>query len=146
MDKILFHPEFVTATIYNWLPLLKSEESKEIICASLKFLVDDNRIILHAYCIMDNHIHLIWQVKGKWKSSDIKRDFLKYTAHQLKENLSLQSYRIIELLKMTEHSRSGNETHFPPWLAPPPSPWLYLLPWLVTSTLAVVVSFVQWFV
>jgi len=70
-------------------------DRKEIICASLKFLVDDNRIILYAYCIMDNHIHLIWQVKGRWTSSDIKRDFLKYTAHQFKRNL--QKYRPVEL-------------------------------------------------
>jgi len=45
MDKIFFHPEFVTATIYNWQHLLKSTENKEIVCSSLKFLVDDNRII-----------------------------------------------------------------------------------------------------
>lgn len=95
MDKIIFLPEFVTATIYNWQHLLKRIEHKEIICNSLKFLVDDNRIILYAYCIMDNHIHLIWQVKGKWKTSDVKRDFLKYTAHELKR--SIQKYQPLEL-------------------------------------------------
>ena len=50
MDKIIFHPEFATSTIYNWQHLLRKDEHKEIICNSLKFLVDDNRIILYAYC------------------------------------------------------------------------------------------------
>ena len=48
---------------------------------------------------MDNHIHLVWQVKGKWKTSDVKRDFLKFTAHELKRSimklhpLELENYR-----------------------------------------------------
>ena len=50
MDKIIFHPEFATSTIYNWQHLLRKDEHKEIVCNSLKFLVDDNRIILYAYC------------------------------------------------------------------------------------------------
>lgn len=106
MDKIFFHPEFVTATIYNWQHLLKSTENKEIICSSLKFLVDDNRIILYAYCIMDNHIHLIWQVKGKWKSSDVKRDFLKYTAHQFKRKLQSDCESELENYRATQNDRT----------------------------------------
>jgi putative transposase len=87
MDKILYHPEFVTATIYEWYPLLKENTYKQIILDSLKFLVEDNRIILYAYCIMDTHIHLIWQVKGDHTSSSVRRDFFKFTAHQFKRSL-----------------------------------------------------------
>jgi hypothetical protein len=82
MELILQHPEFVTATIHNWLPLLQPEKHKKIIEDSLIFLVKDEGIILYAYCLMNNHIHLIWQVKGNRKSSDIRRDFFKYTAQQ----------------------------------------------------------------
>ena len=49
MDKILFHPEFVTATIYEWYPLLTRTEFKQIVIDSLQFLVKDGRIILYGY-------------------------------------------------------------------------------------------------
>ena len=50
MEKIIFPPEFVTATIYEWHSLLKKEEFKQIIIDSLQFLVKEDRIILYAYC------------------------------------------------------------------------------------------------
>ncbi len=104
MELILHHPEFVTATIHNWLPLLQPEKHKKIIEDSLIFLVKDGRIILYAYCIMNNHIHLIWQVKGTRKSSDIRRDFFKYTAQQLKDSIKNDIIQL-ENFKSTQSDR-----------------------------------------
>lgn len=105
MDKIIFHPEFVTATIYEWHALLKKDEFKQIIIDSLKFLVKEDRIILYAYCLMDTHIHLIWQVKGKWLSSQVRRDFFKYTAQQFKKLLEQKYPRALHIFKSTQQDR-----------------------------------------
>ena len=78
MDKIIYLPTYLTPTIKDWKPLLKPEKYKNIILEKLKLLVDDNKIILHAYCIMHNHIHLVWQIKG---------EFLKYKKTSLKAQL-----------------------------------------------------------
>ncbi len=53
---------------------------KDIMVDSVKFLVDDKRITLNAFVIMDNHIHLIWQMLSKIKPDAVQRDFKKYTA------------------------------------------------------------------
>ena len=45
MDKIIFHPEFVTATIHEWHALLKKDDFKQIIIESLQFLVKKDCII-----------------------------------------------------------------------------------------------------
>ena len=50
MEKIIYLPVFFTATIKDWKPLLKPQKYKIIILQSLKQLVEDNKIILHAYC------------------------------------------------------------------------------------------------
>ena len=36
---------------------------------------------------MDNHIHLIWQMMGDIKPQAVQRDFMKYTAQKIKQDL-----------------------------------------------------------
>ena len=52
-------PYFITATTVNWLPLFSNPEIASIILDSLRFLIDSQRLILHAYVIMENHLHLV---------------------------------------------------------------------------------------
>ncbi len=109
MEKIIYHPEFVTATIVNWYPLLKQRKYKKIILDSLQYLVKKNKIIVYAYCIMDNHIHLIWQIKGELLQSDVRRDFLKFTAKKIKEDLEKYNPEVLSYFKSTQADR---EYHF----------------------------------
>lgn len=55
----VYWPQFFTATILEWKPLLKQDKYKDVIIESLRFLVNDKRIKLFAFVIMSNHIHLI---------------------------------------------------------------------------------------
>jgi putative transposase len=55
-------PQFFTATILEWKRLLKPDKYKDIIISSLEFLVRNKRVQVNAFVIMDNHIHLIWQM------------------------------------------------------------------------------------
>jgi REP element-mobilizing transposase RayT len=36
---------------------------------------------------MPNHIHLVWRINEKCLLEDVQRDFLKYTAQQIKFDL-----------------------------------------------------------
>ena len=54
---------------------------------------------------MDTHIHLIWQVKGKWLSSQVRRDFFKYTAQQFKKLLEQKYPRALRIFKATQQDR-----------------------------------------
>ncbi len=66
MNNYSIHwPQFYTATIIDWKFLLDNNIFKNIIISSLKYLVDNKKIKLHALVIMDNHIHLIWLVLGE---------------------------------------------------------------------------------
>ncbi len=78
---------FFTATILDWKQLLKPDAHKKIIMDSLKFLVEDKRIFLYAFVIMPNHIHLLWRMQENHELHDVQRDFLKYTAQQIKFRL-----------------------------------------------------------
>jgi len=79
--------QFFTATILEWRHLLKPDKYKQIILDSLRFLVEQKRIKVYGFVIMINHIHVIWHIQPEHKRENVQRDFLKYTAQQIKSNL-----------------------------------------------------------
>ena len=83
-----YHPQFFTATILEWKHLLTEDKYKDIIIESLRFLVKEKRVIIYAFVIMPNHIHLIWQIQGGHKKENVQRDFLKFTAQKIKYDLT----------------------------------------------------------
>jgi putative transposase len=81
------NPQFFTATILNWQPLLKDDIFKMILTDSLSFLTHTQRVIIYSFVVMPNHIHLIWQIRSGHDRPSVQRDFLKYTAYKMLEVL-----------------------------------------------------------
>lgn len=65
------YAQFVTVTCLDWKPVLATETAKEIVVNSLRFLNKLNRIDIFAFCIMDNHMHLIWQLLNENRREDV---------------------------------------------------------------------------
>ena len=100
------YPQFYTATILEWKHLLASDIHKNIIVESLQFLVREKRIILNAFVVMSNHIHLIWQPMFGFTPKDIQASFMKYTAKQLKHSLLVNDLPMLEELKVNKYDRN----------------------------------------
>ena len=100
------HPQFFTATILQWKKLLTPDKYKVVIVESLRFLVTQNRIFVYAFVIMPNHIHLIWQMKDGINSSHVQRDFLKYTAQQIKFDLQKNHPEVLEHFRVNVKDRN----------------------------------------
>ena len=100
------HPQFFTATILEWKHLLKPDKYKDIVVGSLKFLVQNGRIKLFGFVLMPNHIHIIWQMRENVKSADVQRDFLKYTAQQMKFDLQQNHPAVLEKFRVKLKDRS----------------------------------------
>lgn len=99
------YPQFYTATILEWKHLLADDKHKDILINSLQFLVNDKRIILNAFVIMSNHIHLIWQPTFHFTLTDTQSSFMKYTAQQLKRSLSDGDKAMLEEFKVNMYDR-----------------------------------------
>ncbi len=56
------------------------QQYKDIVVDSLKFCQKEKGLIVHAWCLMTNHIHLIVGRKKEDKIESIIRDFKKYTS------------------------------------------------------------------
>jgi len=87
MEKIIYYLVFFTATIRHWEKLLKPEKYKEVILEQLSEQINKNHLIVYAYCIMDNHIHIIWQVKGDIDTSEVQKQFLEGCSNHIKKYL-----------------------------------------------------------
>ncbi|MDZ7898648.1 MAG: transposase [Arcicella sp.] len=81
--------QFFTATNLWWKKLLKPDKYKQIIVDSLAFLVKNERVKVYGFVIMPNHIHIVWRINEEHKREDVQRDFLKFTAQQIKQDLEI---------------------------------------------------------
>ena len=96
---------FFTATNLNWLKLLEDDERKHIVINSLRFLSVNGRAKTLAFVIMPNHIHLIWQIVTPHKKEEVQRDFLKYTAQQIKFNLIKTDSKLLDDILVNDKDR-----------------------------------------
>ncbi len=88
-------PQFFTATVKEWKPLLEPNKYKDIIIQSLQFLVADKRISLNAFVIMNNHLHLIWQACNGHTLQKVQQSFMKFTAQTIKFDLIKNNSKIL---------------------------------------------------
>ena len=101
----IYPADYFTATIYEWKPLLANDHHKDIIIDSLQFLVEEQRIELNAFVIMNNHIHLIWQALQSFTPSQNQASFMKYTAQQLKRCMMKNDIDLLASLKVNKYDR-----------------------------------------
>ena len=101
-------PQFFTATIRGWKPLLESNAHKDIIIQSLQFLVANKMISLNAFVIMKNHLHLIWQAMHGHTLKNIQLSFLRFTAQKIKFDLIENNPVMLEDYKVNSTDREYN--------------------------------------
>jgi REP element-mobilizing transposase RayT len=73
---------FVTMTTVGWVDLFTRWELKHVIIDSLGYCQKEKGLVIHAWCLMLSHLHMIVSSK-KEKLSDIMRDFKKFTSKEL---------------------------------------------------------------
>jgi REP element-mobilizing transposase RayT len=52
-------PYYMTWTIVDWIDIFTRQRYRDIVIESLKYCMEHKGLILYAYVIMSNHIHLI---------------------------------------------------------------------------------------
>jgi len=99
------HAEFLTVTCLDWKHVLAADRFRDIITESLTYLVKSNRIYVYGFVIMSNHFHLIWQMAGEHKRTDVQRDFLKYTGQQILKMMKREKSKLLTDLLVNAKDR-----------------------------------------
>lgn len=75
---------FITLTIVKWVNVFSDMGNIDIIVKSLQFCQMKKGLIIHCWCIMPNHLHLIISRSDqKFSLSEILRDFKKFTSKEI---------------------------------------------------------------
>lgn len=75
-------PHFVTFSVVGWIDVFSREQYKEMFVESLQYCQEKKGLVLYAWVIMTNHVHLIIS-SNENKIESIVRDIKKYTSKQI---------------------------------------------------------------
>ena len=75
-------PHFVTFSVVGWINVFSREQYKELFLESLKYCQQKKGMVLHAWVIMTNHVHLIISSISN-KLEHVVRDLKKFTSKQI---------------------------------------------------------------
>lgn len=101
-------PHFVTCTTVGWLPVFTRPDAVEIIFQSLRYLQQGEQLMVYAYVVMENHLHLV--VAGPDLPKLLAR-FKSYTARQIIDTLS--AHRECGLLNQLAAAKAVYKTDRP---------------------------------
>lgn len=76
---------FISFAVVDWIDVFTRKAYKDIIIESLKYCCAHKGLRLFAWCIMTNHIHLIFGDKEQFGHSELLRDFKKFTSGKILE-------------------------------------------------------------
>ena len=86
-EKYKFHnPDgvyFITSTISEWADLFTKPVYCKIILDSLIYCQKNKGLVIHSWCLMTNHLHLIISRNGNSLLHEIMRDFKRYTSIEI---------------------------------------------------------------
>jgi REP element-mobilizing transposase RayT len=71
---------FLTLSVVGWIDVFTRKNHKLTIVDSLKYCQKKKGLVIYGYCLMPSHLHLIARAEDCDTLSDILRDFKKFTA------------------------------------------------------------------
>lgn len=78
---------YLTLTIVNWIDIFTRKNHRDAIIESLKYCQKEKGLVVFAYCIMSNHVHLIANTNEPFLLKDTIRDFKKFTSKKIIEQI-----------------------------------------------------------
>jgi REP element-mobilizing transposase RayT len=108
------HFYFVTFTVIEWIDAFTREEYRNIFIESVNYCQKEKGLLVGAWCIMSNHIHLALASYGNHKLEDIIRDMKSYTSRHIRKYMehNPQESRkkwMLEMMKKAGVKKSNNK-------------------------------------
>ena len=99
---------FVTFAVVEWIDVFTRKEYKDIVVDSLRYCQQEKGLLLHCWCLMSNHIHLVLSAQDN-NASDILRDFKKFTSRQLVDGIKMNVQESRKEWMLSLFAQAGTE-------------------------------------
>ena len=105
---------FVTFTVVDWIDIFTKQAHKNVFVESVIYCQIEKGLLVGAWCIMTNHVHMIIASSGEQKLSDTIRDLKSYTSRQIRKHLEYSNSQnrrtwILPLLRKAGIENSRNK-------------------------------------
>lgn len=108
---------YITLQIVNWADLFSRQVYRDIVINNLQYCIANKDLIVYAYVIMSNHIHLLVQSNSGQLSNTI-RDFKSYTSKKfiqhIEQNHESRSDWLLGVFKKAAFKHKRN-SHYQIW-------------------------------
>ncbi len=81
---------FITFNTVDWVDVFIRPVYKQVIVHTLNHFIDNKGLIVHAWCLMTNHLHLIIQAKEGYVIAEIEKEFKVFTATKILEAIDTE--------------------------------------------------------
>src|SRR6478735_5210904 len=76
---------FVSFAVVNWIDVFTHNEYKDIVLDAIRHAMEQKSMRVFAWCIMTNHVHLIFDVSEPNKPELVLGDIKRYTSRKITE-------------------------------------------------------------
>ena len=103
---------FLTLTVVNWIDVFTRKNHRDAIISCLKYCQKEKGLIIFAYCIMSNHMHIIANAEEPFLLKDTIRDFKKFTSKKIIAQIQNETESRREwMLKLFEDEAEPSKRH-----------------------------------
>jgi REP element-mobilizing transposase RayT len=74
---------FVSFAVVEWINVFTRNEYNDIVLKSLSFSQQNKGMEIFAWCIMTNHVHLVFRSVGEHKPEDLLGDLKRFTSREI---------------------------------------------------------------
>jgi len=74
---------FVSFAVVEWIDVFTRNEYKDILLESLSYSQQNKGMEIYAWCIMTNHLHLVFKSIGENKPENLLGDFKRFTSKKI---------------------------------------------------------------
>ena len=96
---------FWTNTIHDWKRLLTPDKYKHIIIDCWQELVNRKQVIVYAFVVMPNHVHIVWEMIEPNGKEMPHASFNKFTSHQFLTDLRINHAQVLPYFKVADKER-----------------------------------------
>ena len=106
---------FLSFAVVEWVDVFSRKEYRDIVVDSLEYCQQEKGLLLHGWCLMTNHLHLLASSK-EGLLSEFLRDFKKYTSNQIIEAIASNKHEsrrdwMLDIFRKAGASNSRNKEY-----------------------------------
>ncbi|WP_303925522.1 transposase [Draconibacterium sediminis] len=101
---------FVSFAVVYWLDVFTRNEYKNILLESLHYCQQEKGMEIFAWCIMPNHVHLIFRSSGNQKPELLLGDFKRFTSNAVVKAIKDNPQESRKELLLKQFQKAANES------------------------------------